>query len=232
MEELAIPLRGTYEELSSLMPLIKPGRPIKRLQLTLLSDDCLPLYLLFYPSSLERLKLNCHLARGFSNKCEFDFNRHLISQNTNLKELTIDNDCPEIFFINSIQLLKLKISFSFSNSHQYLGYQHRPCSKICNHLLSYKYLKEIIMFNETREELSSIAPLIQPGRPLRHLQLHMMTYHSYKPIYMLLYPSSLERLQMFCYFVTKLTCEANFNKTLISQNTNLKELKISVNCPY
>ena len=230
LEELDISLRGTYDELSLLTPLIKPGRPIKHLQLTLLYDDCPPLYLLFYPSSLETLTFHCHFAHGFTNKCEFDFNRHLISQNTNLKKLTIDNNCPEIFFINSIQLLKLKISLSFFNVH-HLGYQHRPCSKICIHLLSYEHLKEITMFNETYEELSSIVPLIQPGRPPRHLQLCMINDNC-PPIYLLFYPSSLERLQLFCYFVPKVTCEAHFNTSLISQNINLKELEISVSCPY
>ena len=232
LEELAMPLIGTYKELSSLIPLIKPGRPIKYLQLTLLYDDCTPLHMLFYPSSLEKIELDCyHLAQKVNNKCEFGFNRHLISQNTNLKEVTINNNCPDIFFINSIQLLKLKISISFSSPLQCLGYQHRECSKICIGLLSYKHLKEIILFNNTHEELSSIVPLIQPGRPLRHLQLKM-TNERCPPIYMLHYPSSLERLQLFCYFVPKVTCEANFNKSLISQNTNLKELEISVNCPY
>ena len=59
LKELTIHLNGTYEEFSSLIPLIKPGSLIKHLKLTLSYDDCPPLDMLFYPSSLEKLELQC-----------------------------------------------------------------------------------------------------------------------------------------------------------------------------
>ena len=52
---------------------------------------------------------------------------------------------------------------------------------------------------------------------------------------MLLYPSSLEKLELLCYdhvnFKTSFMCELNVNKNLISQNTSLKELVITTSCP-
>ena len=60
-------------------------------------------------------------------------------------------------------------------------------------------------------------------------------YRESPPIYMLLYPSSLEKLELLCYdhvnVKTSFICEINFDKKLISQNTNLKELVITSSCP-
>ena len=54
-------------------------------------------------------------------------------------------------------------------------------------------------------------------------------------MYMLLYPSSLEKLEILCYdhsnIKTSVPCELNFNESLISQNTNLRRLMISYTCP-
>ena len=248
LEELDIILGGTYEELSALLPLIQSGRPIKHLRLTLHYHDCPPLDMLFYPSSLESIELRCYPFRNFSNKCEIDFNRHLISQNTNLTELKIHVECPSIIFslATIIQVRSLKLEYSESSinyfilqRYELLGfeikpYQCHPCSRIHVYLLSYKYLKELSMLlNGTCNELSSIIPLIQPGRPLKYLQLYIYQWTGIcPPSYMLFYPSSLEKLSLFCDSSEYLTCKAHFNTSLISQNTNLKKLLISVNCPY
>ena len=66
-------------------------------------------------------------------------------------------------------------------------YQYHPCSKVHVNLLSYKHLKELGMsLNGTCDELSSIIPLIQPGRPLKYLQLYMYQWtSSCPPNYML-----------------------------------------------
>ena len=245
LKELYIYLEGTYEELSSLIPVIQSGRPIKHLQLTLFYDYCPPLHMLFYPSSLERLELHCHPFDVFANEYKIDFNTTLISQNTNLKDLKIGVECPMIIFLlaNTTQLRSVKLD-TFENFMRIFIFQkhnpgfkvnqYHPCSKICVHLLYYKYLKKLVMaINGTYEEISSIIPLIQPGRPLKHLQLHMIQWtSSCPPSYMLFYSSSLKNLGLFCDWSKYLTCEVNFNTSLISQNINLKELQISVNCPY
>ena len=245
LKELYIYLEGTYEELSSLIPLIQSGRPIKHLRLTLFYDYCPPLHMLFYPSSLERMELHCHPFGVFANEYKIDFNTTLISQNTNLKELKIGVECPMIIFLlaNTTRLRSVKLD-TFENFMRIFIFQkhnpgfkvnqYHPCSKICVHLLYYKYLKKLVMaINGTYEEISSIIPLIQPGRPLKHLQLHMIQWtSSCPPSYMLFYSSSLKNLGLFCDWSKYLTCEVNFNTSLISQNINLKELQISVNCPY
>ena len=251
LKELTINLKGTYEELSSLMPLIKPERPIKHLKLILSYDDCPPIGILFYPSSLERLELQCnpnHAVSITNTHCKLNFSRHLlkISENKNLKELVIGYECPMIIFslVSTIQLRSIKLEKSYMSiilkaevKSMFLKNNRLPCSKICTHLLSFKYLKELdISLRGTHEELSSIVPLIQPGRPLRHLQLFLSLYRNNgcPPSYMLFYPSSLEKLELFCSFskFMYLNCKVNINKTLIYQNTNLKELEISVSCPH
>ena len=249
LKELTIHLEGTYEEFSSLIPLIKPGRPIKHLKLTLTYDDCPPLDMLFYPSSLEKLELQCkpsNAVRITSAHCKINFTRQL-SENKNLKELVIGFECPMTIFslVSTTQLRSIKLQKSYYMDiilkaevrSVFPGHNRLPCSKICTHLLSFKYLKELVMsLSGTHEEVSSVVPLIQPGRPLRHLKLYLSLYRNIgcPPSYKLLYPSSLEKLQLFCSIHKSiyLTCEVNFNTSLISQNTNLKELKISVNCPY
>ena len=252
LKDLTINLKGTYEELSSLMPLIKPERPIKHLKLILSYDDCPPLDMLFYPSSLERLELQCkpssHAVSITSTHCKLNFSRHLqkISENKNLKELVIGYECPMTIFslvsttqLRSIKLEKSYMSIILKEEVKFVFLEHNPlpCSKICTHLLSFKYLKELsISLSGTHEEVSSIVPLIQSGRPLRHLQLYLSLYRNIvcPPSYMLFYPSSLKKLELFC-SISKfmyLTCKVNFNTSLISRNTNLKELEISVNCPH
>ena len=65
-------------------------------------------------------------------------------------------------------ILKAEVRFMFP------GHNRLPCSKICTHLLSFIYLKELVMsLSGTHEEVSSIVPLIESGRPLRHLQLYL-----------------------------------------------------------
>ena len=159
LKELDINLDRTFEELSALLPLIQSGRPIKHLRLTLHYEVCPPLDMLFYPSSLERMELHCYPFHNFSNKCEIDFNRHLISQNTNLKELKIHVKCPLIIFslANIIQLRSLKLESSELFIDYFIvlrhelprfkikPYQRHPCSNIHVYLLSYKYLKELGM---------------------------------------------------------------------------------------
>ena len=255
LKELTINLVGTYEEFSSLIPLIKPGRPIKHLKLILSYVDCPPLHMLFYPSSLEKLELICNpsLAVRITNThCKANFSRHLlnVSQNINLKELAIGYECPmTIFSLASTTQLRI-ITLGESNYNMYYfffqtgklasmfsGHYHLPCSKICAFLLSFKYLKELVMtLSGTHEEVSSIVPLIESGRQLRHLQLYLSLDRNIgcPPCYMLLYPSSLEKLELYCKLSKKIyiACEVNFNTSLISQNANLKELKISVSCPY
>ena len=252
LKELTINLKGTYEELSSLMPLIKPGRPIKHLKLILSYDDCPPLDMLFYPSSLERLELQCkpnHAVRVKSTYCKINFKEHLyISQNKNLKELVVGYECPMTIFslVSTIQLRSIKLEKSFymditfkaEARSMFPEHYFQLCSKICTHLRSFKYLEKLVMsLSGTHEEVSSIVPLIQPGRPLRHLQLYLSLDRNSDcpPSYMLFYPSSLEKLELFCRFPQSMyfeNCIVNFNTSLVSQNTNLKELEISVNCPY
>ena len=112
-------------------------------------------------------------------------------------------------------------------------------SKLHHHLIDLHYLEELaITINGTEKEISSILQLIQPERPLRHLRLTLVSYGNIPPIHMLLYPSSLEKLELLCYesydhvnVKTSFLCEMNFDKKLISQNTNLKELVITTSCP-
>ena len=248
LKELTINLKGTYEEFSSLIPLIKPGRPIKHLKLILSYDDCPPLDMLFYPSSLEKLELQCkpnHAVRI----CKINFSRHILklSQNKNLKELIIGFECPMTIFslASTTQLRSIKLQKSYYMDiilkaevrSMFPGHKRLPCSKICTHLFSFMYLKGLVMsLSGTHEEVSSIVPLIESGRPLKHLQLYLSLYRNIgcPPSYVLLYPSSLEKLQLFCSIRKSiyLICKVNFNTSLISQNTNLKELEISVTCPY
>ena len=150
--------------------------------------------------------------------------------------------------VSTIQLRFITLGESNYNMYYYFfqtgklasmfsGHYHLPCSKICAFLLSLEYLEELVMtLSGTHEEVSSIVPLIESGRPLRHLQLFLLLDKNSDcpPGYMLFYPSSLEKLELFCKLSKKIyiACEVNFNTILISQNANLEELKISVNCPY
>ena len=101
LKKLVIKLNGTYEELSLFVPLIEPGRPIRQLQLSLVYNVCPPLYMLFYPSSLETLELTCYPAMD-TNHCEAKFNKNLISQNIHLKHLVINGKCPRLETIFSL----------------------------------------------------------------------------------------------------------------------------------
>ena len=106
-----------------------------------------------------------------------------------------------------------------------------------HHLIALQYLEELsITINGTEKEISSILQLIQPaGRQLRYLRLTLVSYGTSPSIHMLLYPSSLEKLELLCYdhvnAKTIFLCDLSFDKNLISQNTNLKELLITTSCP-
>ena len=101
LKKLVIKLNGTYEELSLFVRLIEPGRPIRQLRLSLVYNVCPPLYMLFYPSSLETLELTCYPAVD-TNHCEAKFNKNLISQNIHLKNLVINGKCPRLETIFSL----------------------------------------------------------------------------------------------------------------------------------
>ena len=136
LTELTINLKGTYEELSSLMPLIKPERPIKHLKLILSYDDCPP----------------SHAVRVRSTRCKINFKEHLlyISQNKNLKELVIGYECPMTIFslVSTTQLRSITLGesnykmyyviFKLESLSMFSGHRHLPCSKICASLISLK----------------------------------------------------------------------------------------------
>ena len=235
-------LSGTHEEVSFIVPLIQPGRPLRHLQLYLLLDrnsDCPPSYILFYPSSLEKLEHFCKSSKRIYITCEVNFNKILISQNTNLEKLMISVNCP---YWDTI-LLSLAIA-NTSKLRSLITYHYNDpslitsaaSSKLHHHLISLHYLEELaITINGTEKEISSTVQLIQPGKRLQYLQLTLVSYGTSPPIHMLLYPSSLKKLEILCYghsnIKTSVPCELNFNKSLISQNTNLTRLMISYTCP-
>ena len=117
LKELAIQLKGTYEELLAFKSLlIQPGRPIKHLKLSLTYDDCPPLHMLFVNSSLERIELSCHSTIHFvKSDCEKHFQRHLTSQNITLKELMIDNACPiaVLSLVSTSQVRSIRVGRTF-----------------------------------------------------------------------------------------------------------------------
>ena len=242
LKELVMSLSGTQEEVSSIVPLIESGRPLRHLQLFLSLDknsDCPPSYMLFYPSSLEKLELFCKLSKKIYIACEVNFNKHLISQNTNLKELKISVSCAywdtillSLALANTSKLRSL-ITYHYNDP---LLITSAASSKL-HRLIALQYLEELsITINGTEKEISSILQLIQPaGRQLRYLRLTLVSYGTSPPIHMLLYPSSLEKLELLCYdhvnAKTIFLCDLSFDKNLISQNTNLKELLITTSCP-
>ena len=72
------------------MPLIKPGRPSKHLKLILSYDDCTPLDMLFYPSSLEIIELRCNSSHAVSinsTHCKVNFRIHLLKIYIRIKTL-------------------------------------------------------------------------------------------------------------------------------------------------
>ena len=244
LEELVMSLNATHEEVSSIVPLIESGRPLRHLHLYLSlyrNSVCPPSYLLFYPSSLEKLQLFCKLPKKMYLSCEVNFNTSLISRNTNLKELEIGINCP---YWDTILLSLAMTNTSKLRSLATYHYDDPSLIKLAansnykfrHHLIALHYLEKLsITVNGREKEISSIVQLIQPGRPLRHLRLTLVSYGNSPPIYMLLYPSSLEKLELLCYdhtnIKTSIPCELNFNKSLISQNTNLRRLVISHTCP-
>ena len=153
------------------------------------------------------------------------------------KKLEISVSCPYTILLSLAKANTSKLR-------SLITYHYNDCSsitsaassKLHHHLITLHYLEELVItINGTEKEISSFVQLIQPGKRLRYLQLALMSDGTSPPIHMLLYLSSLEKLEILCYDYSNIKisipCELNFNKTLISQNTNLRRLRISYTCP-
>ena len=172
--------------------------------------------------------------------CDVNFDKSLISKNTNLKELEISVNClywdTMLLSLALGNISKLRSLITYHNNEPLL-ITSAANSKVHHQLINLHYLEEpAITINGTEKEIFSILQLIQPaGRPLRYLRLTLVSYGNSPPIHMLLYPSSLEKLELLCFdylnIKTSFPCELNFNQSLISQNTNLRKLVISHTCP-
>ena len=112
-------------------------------------SSCLPSYMLFYPSSLEKLTLLCDSSKY--STCKVNFNTGLISQNTNLKELEISVNCPSwdtillsLVIANTSKLRSL-ITYHYNNP---LLKTSAANSKLHHYLINLHYLKELCYYNK------------------------------------------------------------------------------------
>ena len=105
------------------------------------------------------------------------------------------------------------------------------CKDFCKYIVTLKNLTKLtFLMIGTEDEMPMLLKIIAPESPIRDLSLSMFVIGNIS-LYQLLYPSSLKILRLSCLNPSNSFQCAMIDSKLISKNTNLNNLTISVNCP-
>ena len=105
------------------------------------------------------------------------------------------------------------------------------CKDFCKYIVTLKNLTKLtFLMIATEDEMPMLLKIVVPESPIRDLSLSIIVIGSIS-LYQLLHPSSLKILRLSCLNPSNSLQCAAIDSTLISQNTNLNDLTISVNCP-
>lgn len=99
-------------------------------------------------------------------------------------------------------------------------------------LCKLKYLKRLSISSRAPILPDLLTDLIAPGNVIQDLCLDVQ-FTNCLPIQTLFYPSSLRILHLKCFNVQRnCTLQLPISKILISQNKNLKKIRLDIDCPY